>query len=145
MKNISPVVAVWLLAASMASAATTQKWTSGWDNFNEPLNYKKSKVTWSVNASTKKLSVTYTLVGAWLSSAPRLPAPSASFPFKASPAATTAKWLLARVSQRAQCMRRWASSPPTSTAMALSGLSSVLSLRVPMTLSSARSMERGAP
>ena len=64
MKNISPVVAVSLLAASMASAATTQKWTSGWDNFNEPLNYKKSKVTWSVNATTKKLSVTYTLVGA---------------------------------------------------------------------------------
>ncbi len=64
MRNISLVVVVCLLAASAASAAATQKWTAGWDNFGEPLNYKKSKVTWSVNATTKKLSVTYTLVGA---------------------------------------------------------------------------------
>jgi len=58
------LVATLLLSASAASAATTLKWTAGWDNFSEPLNYKKSKVTWSVSATTHKLSVTYTLVGA---------------------------------------------------------------------------------
>jgi len=61
MKKIFLIVAA-LLSVGSAFAATTQKWTAGWDNFNEPLNYKKSKVTWSV-ASTK-LTVTYTLVGA---------------------------------------------------------------------------------
>ncbi len=43
---------------------TTQKWAAGWDNFGEPLNYIKSKIKWSVNPTTSKLSVTYTLVGA---------------------------------------------------------------------------------
>ena len=64
MKRIFLVAMALVLSASAASAATTQKWTAGWDNFSEPLNYKKSKVTWSVNATTKKLSVTYTVVGA---------------------------------------------------------------------------------
>jgi hypothetical protein len=64
MKRIILVVVVFLLSASMASAATTQKWTAGWDNFGEPLNYTKSKITWSVNPTTRKLSVTFTLVGA---------------------------------------------------------------------------------
>ena len=64
MKQIFLMIAALLMSASAASAATTQKWTAGWDNFSEPLNYTKSKVTWSVNATTKKLSVTYTLVGA---------------------------------------------------------------------------------
>lgn len=64
MKRIFQVVVALLLSASAASAATTQKWTAGWDNLSEPLNYKKSKVTWSVSATTHKLSVTYTLVGA---------------------------------------------------------------------------------
>ena len=41
-----------------------QKWTPGWDNFHEPLNYKKSKLTWSVDPSTRMLTVTYTLFGA---------------------------------------------------------------------------------
>jgi hypothetical protein len=58
------LVVALLLSASAASAATKQKWTAGWDNFGEPLNYTKSKVTWSVNTTTHKLSVTYTLVGA---------------------------------------------------------------------------------
>jgi hypothetical protein len=64
MKRIFLVAMALVLSASAASAATTQKWTAGWDNFSEPLNYEKSKVTWSVNATTKKLSVTYTVVGA---------------------------------------------------------------------------------
>jgi NAD(P)-dependent dehydrogenase (short-subunit alcohol dehydrogenase family) len=28
-------------------AAPTQKWTAGWDNFHEPLNYKTSNVSCS--------------------------------------------------------------------------------------------------
>src|SRR5260370_27460787 len=44
--------------------AITQKWTAGWDNFSEPLNYTTSKISWSVNTTTRKLSVTYLLKGA---------------------------------------------------------------------------------
>lgn len=61
MKRIFSIV-VALLSVGSVFAATTQKWAAGYDNPHEPLNYKKSKVTWSV-ASTK-LTVTYTLVGA---------------------------------------------------------------------------------
>ena len=116
------LVAAALFLTAAAASATTLKWTAGWDNFSEPLNYKKSKVTFSVNATTKKLTVTYTLVSAtpascirsiWLSSAPRLPAPSASSPSKASSAATIANRSLARESRLAQSMPRWASSQPT--------------------------------
>ncbi len=65
MKRIFLVVVALLLAASAASAATTkQKWTAGFNNFSEPLNYAKSSVKWSVNPTTHKLSVTYTLVSA---------------------------------------------------------------------------------
>jgi hypothetical protein len=65
MKRIFLLAAALLLAAGTAfAAATMQKWTAGWDNFGEPLNYTKSKISWSVNATTHKLSVTYTLVGA---------------------------------------------------------------------------------
>jgi hypothetical protein len=64
MKRIFLVVVAFLLATSAASAATMQKWTAGWDNFGEPLNYTKSKISWSVNATTHKLSVTFKLVGA---------------------------------------------------------------------------------
>jgi hypothetical protein len=63
-KNILPVVAVLLSAATASATATVQKWTAGWDNFGEPLSYKKSHVSWSVNPTTYKLSVTFTLVGA---------------------------------------------------------------------------------
>lgn len=45
-----------------APAATTQKWTAGFDNFGEPLNYTKSKVTWT--SLSTKLTVTTTLVSA---------------------------------------------------------------------------------
>jgi len=58
------LVAAALFLTAAAASATTLKWTAGWDNFSEPLNYKKSKVTFSVNATTKKLTVAYTLVSA---------------------------------------------------------------------------------
>jgi len=64
MRKTLLVMLALLLAVGAASASTTEKWTAGWDNFSEPLNYKKSKVSWSVNPTTKKLSVTYTLMGA---------------------------------------------------------------------------------
>jgi hypothetical protein len=64
MKNVMLVAAVLLMSAGAASAATTQKWTAGWDNFGEPLNYKKSKISWSVNPRKGTLSVTFKLVGA---------------------------------------------------------------------------------
>jgi hypothetical protein len=64
MKRIFLVAMALLMSAGAASAATKQKWTAGWDNFGEPLNYAKSSVKWTVSASTKKLTVTYTLVGA---------------------------------------------------------------------------------
>jgi hypothetical protein len=44
-------------------AAATQYWTPGWGIPNEPLNYSKSKIVWSVSA-TGKLTVAYTLVSA---------------------------------------------------------------------------------
>ncbi len=65
MKRTFCMVVPLLLSASFALAgATRQKWTAGWDIFNEPLNYEKSSVTWSVNPTTSKLTVTYKLVGA---------------------------------------------------------------------------------
>lgn len=65
MKRTLPlVVASLLLSITAFATPTTLKWTAGFNNFGEPLNYTKSKVTYSVNATTKKLNVTYTLVGA---------------------------------------------------------------------------------
>jgi hypothetical protein len=58
------MMALMLSATAGFAGTTTQKWTAGWDNFGEPLNYTKSKVAWSVNATSKKLTVTYTLVSA---------------------------------------------------------------------------------
>ena len=64
MKRIFLLDVALLLSAVPASAtATVQKWTAGWDNFGEALNYTRSKISWSVNATTHKLSVTFTLVG----------------------------------------------------------------------------------
>jgi len=58
-------VAELLISAGTASAATTvQKWAAGWDKFTEPLNHTTSKISWSVSATTFKLSVTFTLNGA---------------------------------------------------------------------------------
>jgi hypothetical protein len=59
-----PVVALLLSAVTASATATVQKWTAGWDNFGEPLNYTRSKISWSVNATTHRLSVTFALVGA---------------------------------------------------------------------------------
>jgi hypothetical protein len=65
MKRMFLLVAALLLTASTAFATvTTQKWTAGWDNFSERLNYKTSHVSWSVNATTRKLSLMFTLNGA---------------------------------------------------------------------------------
>ena len=56
--------AALLLSACAASATTKQQWTAGWDNFGEGLNFTKSNVQWSVSASSRKLTVTFNLVGA---------------------------------------------------------------------------------
>jgi len=64
MKRLFFLAGALLLSACAASATTTQKWTSGWDSFSEPLNFTKSKITWSVASTTKKLTVTFTLAGA---------------------------------------------------------------------------------
>jgi hypothetical protein len=50
------------LQAQTEAVVTTQKWTAGWDNFGEPLNYSKSTVKWSVSKTT--LTVTFSLVSA---------------------------------------------------------------------------------
>jgi hypothetical protein len=55
--------AILLDAVTASAVNTTQKFTTGWDNFGEPLNFTNSNVKWSVSA-TRKLTVTYTLVGA---------------------------------------------------------------------------------
>jgi hypothetical protein len=57
-------VALLLSTGSAFVTVTVQKWTAGWDNFSEPLNFSTSKISWSVNPTTRKLSVTFTLVGA---------------------------------------------------------------------------------
>lgn len=51
------------IPAATSTATVTQKWTKGWDIFTEPLDLVHSNVQWSV-ASTKKLTVTFNLVGA---------------------------------------------------------------------------------
>ena len=53
-----------MLGVGGASAQTiTQTWSTGWDNFSEPLNFAKSNIKWSVSGA-RKLTVTFTLVGA---------------------------------------------------------------------------------
>jgi len=65
MKKTFLLIGALLLLGSVASAAaTTLKWTAGWDNFGEPLNYKKSKIKYSVNAAKSTLAVTFSLQGA---------------------------------------------------------------------------------
>lgn len=50
----------------MIATPTTMKqaWAGGWDNLGEPLNFTQSNIAWSVNANTRKLTVTFKLVGA---------------------------------------------------------------------------------
>ena len=65
MKRTCLMMLVLLLSASVAFAGPTkQKWTRGWGNFSEPLNYKTSYVAWSVNPTKSELAVTFTLKGA---------------------------------------------------------------------------------
>jgi hypothetical protein len=62
-KTLLLAVAI-LLSVSAASAQTTkQTFTTGWDNFGEPLDLTRSNVTWSVSPA-RKLTVTYSLAGA---------------------------------------------------------------------------------
>ena len=56
MKRIFAVGAALVLLAGTSSAGTKQKWTAGWDNFDAPLNYSKSSVSWSVGTIRRKLS-----------------------------------------------------------------------------------------
>jgi hypothetical protein len=53
-----------VLISGNSVLADSHKWSPGWDNFTESLNLKTSTVTWAVNATTGKLTVTYKLVGA---------------------------------------------------------------------------------
>jgi len=67
MKRIFLIMLALLLSATAALAGPAtqgQKWTAGWDNFGEPLNYQSSRVSWSVNSTNSKLTVTFTLLGA---------------------------------------------------------------------------------
>jgi len=64
MKNTVFLALALLLTLGAASAqTTTQLWTTGWDNFTEPLDLTHSNVKWSL-ATGRKLTVTFTLVGA---------------------------------------------------------------------------------
>jgi hypothetical protein len=61
------LTAALFLSAGTASAQvkSTQGWTSGWDNFSEPLDFSNSNITWSVVPPSKhQLTVNYNLVGA---------------------------------------------------------------------------------
>jgi hypothetical protein len=65
MRNIFlALTAAFLLVGPTFAAPTTQNWKPGWDNLKVPLNYKLSKLTWSVNSESRAMSVTYTLKGA---------------------------------------------------------------------------------
>jgi hypothetical protein len=63
---VALLLSVGTAAAQMsgAPAAMTRKWTAGWDNFSEPLDFTHSNITWSVNSTTRKLTVTFKLVSA---------------------------------------------------------------------------------
>ena len=64
MKKALAVAALLVFSASaLLASATKQKWTAGWDDFSEPLNYTKSTIQWSVSSS-RKLTLTFNLVGA---------------------------------------------------------------------------------
>jgi hypothetical protein len=64
MKMICLLALAMLLAVGTDSAAvTTQKWTAGWDNFSEGLDFTHGNIKWSVSP-TRRLTVTFTLVGA---------------------------------------------------------------------------------
>ena len=80
---------VWTATASMLP--TVQKWTPGWDNFREPLDFIHSNITWSVSPASRTLAVTFRLVGArpnklyqvgvHIMDCSRVPATYSQFPF----------------------------------------------------------------
>lgn len=53
-----------LLISGNVASAQRLAFTSGWDNFNEPLDYKKSYVVYSINQASHQLKVAYSLHGA---------------------------------------------------------------------------------
>jgi hypothetical protein len=59
MKRIFLIAALVLSSSLVFAGTTKQKWTAGWDNFSEPLNYNKSGVSWSV--ADQELTVTFVL------------------------------------------------------------------------------------
>jgi hypothetical protein len=61
-RNFLLSAALLFATAHAFAGATTQKWTAGWDNFGEPLNYSKSDIIWSVGKGT--LTLTMNLVSA---------------------------------------------------------------------------------
>ena len=66
MKKTPLLASMMIVLAITASATTTQKFTAGWDNFGEPLNFAKSNVKWLVSSTTtsNRLTVTFNLVAA---------------------------------------------------------------------------------
>ena len=63
MKRTCLMMLVLLLSASVAFAGPTkQKWTRGWGNFSEPLNYKTSYVAWSVNPTKRVLRAPHSIL-----------------------------------------------------------------------------------
>lgn len=55
----------WLVLPLLVGAvdAKTLAWQQGWDDFGQPLNLAKSHVSYSINATTRHVTLTYFLVG----------------------------------------------------------------------------------
>jgi hypothetical protein len=64
MRKILLVALFLMISPLMASGATTTAFTPGWDLFNEPLDFKTSSVTSSLNTATKSLTLSVVLMGA---------------------------------------------------------------------------------
>jgi hypothetical protein len=58
-KALLLAITLFLSVCAVSAQTTKQSWTTGWDNFGEPLDLTHSNVVWSV--STRKLTVTFTL------------------------------------------------------------------------------------
>ena len=56
-------IALLLSVCTVSAQITKQSWTTGWDNFGEPLDLTHSNVAWSVSLA-RKLTVTFTLAKA---------------------------------------------------------------------------------
>jgi hypothetical protein len=62
-KRLLLAVAILLSVSAVSAQTTTQTWTTGWDNFGEPLDLNKSNIKWSVSPA-RKLTITFTLAKA---------------------------------------------------------------------------------